>query len=195
MLIQHHKAFFIHIPKTAGTSIKSTLGARKSGHFNAAKLKKAYPPQIWKEYYKFSFVRNPWDRVASMYHYYKSGKHNSPPITEALKHVSFEEFVQKLCSRFPYDWMTGVYAHPIWGQQVNWLKIDGSIAVDFIGRYENLEKDFAQICKNLKIKKRLKLNHLKNSGNIRYQSEYNNETKDLVAKKFIEDIKYFKYDF
>ena len=68
MIVEKRKCIFIHIPKTGGTSIeyffKKKGGQRK--HALPRKIKKEFPSK-WENYYKFAFVRNPWDRFVSLW--------------------------------------------------------------------------------------------------------------------------------
>ena len=85
MVICHNKkCIFIHIPKTAGTSIEQFIkdndrnpiillgvrNGRSMHHFSALEIKSLFP-DLFKKYYKFSFVRNPYDRLLSEYYWCK----------------------------------------------------------------------------------------------------------------------------
>ena len=72
MICHKNKYIFIHIPRTGGSSIEHTLYGqdwwlvdRKSKHLIASTAKKVYS-EYWDDYFKFAFVRNPWDRMRSM---------------------------------------------------------------------------------------------------------------------------------
>lgn len=74
-----HKMIFIHIPKTGGTSItcglgiepvKENLHGTEYSHLTADKIKEAYPV-LWKQFFKFTIVRNPFDRMVSEWAYQK----------------------------------------------------------------------------------------------------------------------------
>ena len=71
MISDKHKIIFIHIPRTSGTSIESAfdLNMDKEGdkHLRASEIKKKTGSDKWNSYFKFSIVRNPWERFASMY--------------------------------------------------------------------------------------------------------------------------------
>jgi len=58
---------FIHINKTGGTSIGKALGLRKKLHFTALEHKDRSGIRRWNKRFKFSFVRNPWEKVVSQY--------------------------------------------------------------------------------------------------------------------------------
>ena len=75
MIYNNLKCIYIHIPKTGGMSIESILGSNlKNIHQRPLSIKHGYPsewkyPKYWKKYYKFTFVRNPWDRAVSAYYF------------------------------------------------------------------------------------------------------------------------------
>lgn len=65
--------------------------------------------------------------------------------------------------------------------------------MDFIGKMENIEADFAHVCEHLGIRNTLR--HLNKSEHRDYRSYYNEETKALVARTFRDDIETFGYSF
>ena len=70
-----NKCIFIHIPKAAGTSVLAALGKTKEkgrDHVSWQVYKKA-SSRKFARYYKFTFVRNPYDRALSAYRYILSG--------------------------------------------------------------------------------------------------------------------------
>ena len=62
---------FIHINKTGGVSINNNLGWPVKMHEDALEIKNKIGDKNWKKHFTFSFVRNPWDKVVSHYHYRK----------------------------------------------------------------------------------------------------------------------------
>ena len=73
MISTRHRCIFVHIPKTAGTSVEAALGwfteytRGAQDHRSIRKLREAITPDEFCTYFKFTFVRNPWDRVVSWY--------------------------------------------------------------------------------------------------------------------------------
>ena len=72
---------------------------------------------------------------------------------------------------------------------------NNEINVDFIGRYENLNKDFQKICSELSIKPDLKYYNKSDKIKLNYKDYYNQKSIDIVYKVYQEDIKRFNYDF
>ena len=62
------KFVFIHINKTAGSSIEKALKLRFE-HKTALEKRAEIGPELFAEKFVFAFVRNPWDKVVSHYHY------------------------------------------------------------------------------------------------------------------------------
>ena len=75
--------------------------------------------------------------------------------------------------------------------------VNGERWVDFIGRFENLQEDWKIVCKNIGIDEKLPHTNKNNNRPYRlgYRSFYNDETKQIVAEKFKNDIAIFGYEF
>ena len=79
MIISHkHKFVFLQTTKTGSSSIYVTLKEKyktvnPENHLNAVQAKRFFDEKKynWDEYFKFAFVRNPWDRYVSAYYYRK----------------------------------------------------------------------------------------------------------------------------
>ena len=76
------------------------------------------------------------------------------------------------------------------------VSIDDKIAVNKILKFENLEKDYYDMLKELKIdEKKFNLPHINKSKKSKHYSEYYNaETKKIIKEMYKKDIEYFKYN-
>lgn len=159
------KGVFIHIPKNAGTSIKSILpnDCVSFKHHPAKNVKNLI--EDYQDRFSFAFVRNPWDRLVSLYEFSrkralnkkrtnldwaKSIFNDSNKYYIALFNGDFNQFVQKLLQyKFICNYKKSPFHGHIQGwQQKEWVSENGKIIVDFIGRFENIKEDMSQLKTN-----------------------------------------------
>jgi len=179
---------FIHINKTAGTSIGNAIGLPVKHHMTAREIIARIGREQWDSAYKFTFVRNPWDKVVSHYEYRR--KKNKTKI--GTRKMPFSEWVQLT---YGENKDAVYYDNPRSFQpQVEWLKDDeDKISIDYIGRFEFINDDFIHIKKVIGVDSTLP--HLNASKRISYQTYYNDQTRSIVANWFHEDIAAFGYKF
>ena len=142
-----------------------------------------YLQDVWSSYYKFGFVRNPYEQVASDYYW---------RLRSTKKSFSFAEFVESLAAR---ESDSGIVHR---GAASNWdmLTIDDKIAVDRIGKYEHLNDDFHAICQHLglsgvDLEKRSKVGGFRSE----YGHLYTDKEKQTVADIYRKEIELFDYQF
>lgn len=187
---------FVHIPKCAGTSIEKALGIYGKPecwhgvglpqHWTLNKIVERYGEQILDDNFVFAFVRNPWDRIVSEFNYLH--KISDP----AVRGRGFPWFVENVvdgktsCSQH-----VAVHLRP----QSDFLA-NYEDKVDFIGRFENLQKDWVELGERLG-KSLPKLGHENKSPHfgIDHRSSYNETTKQIVQDIYQNDIKFFDYSF
>jgi len=215
-LISHHdKCLFVHVPKCAGQSIENfflqragldwntraplllrpndvpELGPPRLAHLKAHEYveKKWMTQDQFDEYFKFTFVRNPWDRVASFYRFLGFDRFASFP-TFVRKHLPVQ--LQKK------GWFLCPQADYLYDR-------DHRLLVDFVGRFETLSKDFETACGRMGIED-AKLPHVNDSRTARpglknwlrprarpYREMYDAQTERLVADYYAADIDAFQY--
>lgn len=213
-LLIDKKILFTHIPKTGGTTMvrnfKSAYGTNRceweGNHLPLSHLyKKCEQIEIDPDdLHKVSVVRNPWTRMFSTWRYYST-----------IKFVEFYSGDEKIDSDFN-KWTKWVYEdfdrsrlargagkynmfkyH--FNDQLNWFKDEeGNILkVDNILRTENLTKQMPVIAERYCWKSfQIKVNATNNNKVADdYKDTYNQESIDLVAKHFAEDIATFDYDY
>ena len=73
MISDKHKLIFIHIPKCAGCSIEKIFNSSMMDHQTALEIKSKHAEK-WNSYFKFTIVRNTWERLVSIYHFRKEKK-------------------------------------------------------------------------------------------------------------------------
>jgi len=204
-------AVFVWIPKTAGTSIWTSLnqfhcpkfknfltakycfsqsGLVTFGHISYIDLKenRTVSKKFDETAFKFCFVRNPFDRSVSLFHYMK----NAGRIHQNL---SFKSFAHILYDKaFP---SVGLYNRNGLSQcnpQIDWIKDrDRKIFVDFIGRIENINEDFKKVCTHLGFN--VELPHINKTIHKPYREYYDAESRALITDAYREDLETFGYAF
>jgi chondroitin 4-sulfotransferase 11 len=177
---------FVHINKTGGSSVEKALGLPFQ-HRTALEIRRDLGQRLWDERFKFTVIRNPWDKVASHYHY--RVKTNQTGLADDP--IPFTEWVRRAYG----DREPRYYDQPkMFMPQVDWICDEtGTIIVDFVGRFERLHADFQSACQ--RIGRRAELPHLKKSQNRDYRREYDTASIDLVAERFAGDVSEFGYSF
>jgi hypothetical protein len=190
------RSIFIHIPKAAGVSVAETLyGTRAGRHTTIGQYQIAFPASDFYSYFKFTFVRNPWDRTYSAYRYLMSGamggKHDLDWVAANLEGASsFEKFVVDFLP------LPNVRQGIHFRSQESHLRsaITGKICVDFIGRFERIQEDFGVISRRLGME--IELPHL-NKSNLSgvYRDAYSERMRKIVGEIYELDARIFEYDF
>jgi hypothetical protein len=164
---------FIHIPKTGGSSItawyRKNINSKinKYIHFTLKEIKNPAP-------ITFAVIRNPWDRVVSIYSFLIELKYCT---------CSFEYFIYDILKNGYFD--SKKFSTP----QIRWIEP----GVTHLLRFENLEKDFKIIQDIFQCYEALPGQN--KSDHDHYRTYYNDETRQVVAEIFKEDIEAFGYEF
>ena len=158
-------------------------------HFPATVLREFVPEDTWSSYFKFAFVRNPWDLVASTFHFSKQMFRQD--VTAAAGDPDIGYLIASL------DFPNYVRARPYFASQNGLLPFitdeAGKLLVDFVGRVEHIDEDFAHICRQIGIE--AKLERVNDSPRAHYREFYTPQTRELVAREFAREIEMFGYEF
>lgn len=203
------KVALIHIPKTGMTSIESAWGAThlKSNyrHFKGEQVVTfghIHPEPLNQiidldGYLTIAFVRNPYDRMVSLWKWFKDKRANKD---QRIPHtMTFKKFVQRIHQYHAEGDLTPVGLYHVKGlnavnPQVDWIyDSKGGKAVNFIGRFERLTEDYNNLCSLTGFDRPLP--HKLKSNRTHYSKYYDEETKQLVSEIYAEDLKEFNYDF
>ena len=165
----------------------SSLPYKKVLFKNSIEQLNAYHPNL-DLYFKFAFVRNPWDRLVSLYSE-KIVNHkktiNKIPYYKEFIGLSFESFLDRIIYS---DLESCIPHHRL---QTHLMPLN---KMNFIGKLENFNKDIQVVLDHLKIKN-CKIQRLNQSKHSHYSDCYNNRYKKLVESKYAEDIENFNYSF
>ena len=193
---------FVHIQKTGGNSICSAPGVEfydPHKHFFARELRDIYGNATWEACFKFAFVRNPWDRLVSWWSMIDARRHAVTPGRQLNKFhhfvleraTCFEEFLDN-CDEEIVD---GDGRKWIYRNQVDYLTdLSGAMLVDFVGRFETLEQDFAAIARRI-LTSPVRLPYVNGSKHLHYSQYYTPAQAEKVAQRYARDIVVFGYKF
>jgi len=188
-----HKCIFVHIPKCAGTSIRESLFGGPGAHRTITGYQSVLSPELFAECFKFTFLRNPWDRLVSAFFFLKNEEMDGNHRWAKENLSAFEDF-----DTFVKQWLNreNIWSFVFFRPQYQFICLEGrQPSVDFIGFYENLAPDFAAVCERIKSSAKLPVEN-RNSRRARdYREYYTDETRELVAKVYAEDIEMFGYTF
>jgi chondroitin 4-sulfotransferase 11 len=230
MISHKHKFIFIHIPKCAGTSIERTIKKHASnveGCLWARETKNIRNKYMfdliknYNDYFKFTFCRNPYCRLVSLYTFFNY--HNKFDFKKFTKLVG--EFLdtapEKVFKKVPYNTSAlrcvmnpskgkpGAGSYDFTNEiQYPLGELGGgnsayhflpqyyfvSEGIDFIGKVENIQQDFDTICNKVGIPHK-QLPHAYKTKHKHYTEYYDDETREIVAEKYAKDIEYFGYEF
>lgn len=216
--IVHEKRRFVYMvmPKVACTSIKVALaplfepGADVTGSkgldahlfFNDAQRRgKGWQmdrtdylrsPADYRDFFRFAFVRNPFDRLLSCWrnklhkpHYEGWRRLKDGPIYFGMP---FPEFVEAVAG------IPDEAANPHYRSQGFTLSHEGALLPDFVGRFESLGEDWSAVAGRIGAPP---LPHMvKNlGGDTGYRAHYDARTRRLAEERFAEDLRLLGYSF
>jgi hypothetical protein len=230
MLSRDYKCIFVHIPKVAGQSIERVflglhglswenraplllrpndnpaLGPPRLAHLKASEYVTCghVTQEDFDSFFKFSFVRNPWSRLVSVYRYL--GLARDMPFKRFLveKFSGEEEWEPRLFCVPQYDFL---------------FNENNRQLVDYIGRFEDLQAGFDHVCASIGLSP-ITLPHANKSGSDHgvvsalkqtarwisplhrkydehdhYTKYYDNESIELVARIHSRDLEAFGYQY
>jgi hypothetical protein len=208
-LSRQHGFIYIHVPRTGGESIVAALRPfvdeppvpfagrvpvirklyrdalyqlreRRYGHIHAKELKAGMRDGFFDSAFKFAFVRNPWEWHVSLYHY----------TIQKPSHDEHERYTRLGSFDAYLEWRA---EESVEIQSDYLLDDDGRLLVDFVGRFEALERDFMRACEQVGI--RPTLPHINLSQHRDYRTYYSPRTRALVEEISRRDIEAFGYEF
>ena len=210
MISYELKCIFIHIPKCGGSSIERTLWPRPEDrneanlywgfiskyrnkyqtgglqHLLASQVREEVGAKIFETFYKFAFVRNPWDRIVSQFAYMQQRPDLMDYIGMSID-TEFKAYLELIQQKEHVQWMP---------QHKFILDEDGTFLVDQIGRLESFETDFLSILAKLNVNESAQLTHVNRSDRQPITEYYNDhESVEMVADIFSEDIQLLGYRF
>jgi hypothetical protein len=201
----NHKYVFVAVPKTGTHAVRQALRPHMGagdmeqvglfvkrqfpiadlakvghGHISLEQLRKFMDPAKFAEYFKFAFVRNPFDRF-----------------------ISYCSFITRERGAFktdPQKVMRRVLANPpsehvlFWPHNTFLVDGEGNLLTDYVGRVETMQQSFEFIASKIGIPA-VQLEKVNATERSAYRDYYDQELIDGVAKLYADDLRLFGYDF
>ena len=207
MIISHrHKFIFFAVPKTATHTIREALRQHcgpddweqqvlfgkqflpipeiaqlRHGHISVEQIRGHLEPGIWDGYFKFGFVRNPFDRFVSTCFFLNR---DNPDFANSAVDFMKERLLRQRFQR-------RILVRPQY-QQI--CTTDRKIALDYVGRYEHLQESYDTICEQIGIPT-TELGRKNSSNHSSFIEFYDDDLRELVGNFYEEDLRVFSYAF
>jgi hypothetical protein len=208
MISHTHRCILVHIPKTGGSSVEDIIwpGERSPSdlwmgfvaphqnkyqtgglqHLTARHIRTEVGDDIFHSYFKFTIVRNPWDKAVSQFSYIAE----RPDLRDFIGLKAGDDFTTYLRA-------IGRKQHVQWTPQLDFiLDVDGTPLVEAVIRFENLARDLPPLIKQLGVQVPSALPRT-NASRRRadYRSYYDADSKALLSAYYARDLAYFGYSF
>ena len=200
-----HKFIFVAIPKTGTHAVRRALREHmgpedleqvglfvkrqfpipelaqlQHGHLSLQQVQPYFKPDDWASFFKFAFVRNPFDRFISYCAFMtrEQGQFERDP----------QRVMRNIIGRAPWN-------HVLFQPQFTFVTDElGELATDYIGRVEEMQKSYDEICARIGIPT-APLERVNPSKRLDYRQYYDQELIDWVAKLYARDLEMFGYEF
>jgi len=208
MIVSHrHRFIFTAVPKTGTHAVRQALreqlgeedveqvglfvdkrfpwaelAAIRHGHLSLRQVRPYLGEAAFSDYFKFAFVRNPFDRFVSYCAFMlRGGEVFQQQPREAMRHFLFAEPPEQ---------------HILFQSQASLLvDEDGhTLLTDGVGRVEDMQGSYETICARLGIPSR-PLDRVNGSRHGDYRRYYDQALIDGVARRYAQDLDLFGYTF
>jgi chondroitin 4-sulfotransferase 11 len=211
-ILEKNKAIYIPIEKVANTSLKRAFYYIENNKVPKKIHVKNNFKNVSKEkllnygdYFKFTFVRNPYDRLVSCY--FNKIKHN-PNLTDKSYYKGVHRGLLKNSKNFNSEMDFKSFVKEVSKIKDNVADVHirsqytfittkrGDVPINYIGKFENLEKDYKKVCEKICVNNPPNLSkENKSNRNKDYRKYYDEEIKKLVKQRYKKDLKLFNYKF
>lgn len=227
-----HKFIFFANPKTGSESVRKMLdpysdikdkrsdeSSEFTSHMSPKRVKALFEKKGWNynDFFKFVFIRNPWDKMVSLYEMKYSGKRTKVLVAGTLENQikdRLKKFKQRYFTKKPSfkEWVLSVEGLSDYEKdQFNdeWYRYGlcsldryvsddkGGILVDKVIRLEDIDHDLIPTLIELKLPnvEALTIERINRRKHKKYVAYYDADTISVVERMFQYDIAEFGYKF
>jgi hypothetical protein len=160
-------------------------------HLLASQIREEVGDDIFKNFYKFTIVRNPWDKIVSQFMYMQK-RRDLREFSGMKEDDSLKVYLSLILKK----------KHVQWEHQYKFFLDDnGEPLVDYIGRFEKFDNDVKQILKKRNLNKTMfglrnrKIPHYYKSKREHYRYYFDEESSEMVQEMYKKDIELLGYKF
>lgn len=200
-----HKFIFVAIPKTGTHAVRRALREHmgpddleqvglfvqkkfpfpelarlQHGHLSLEQVRPYLPPEEFGSFFKFAFVRNPFDRFVSYCAF----------MTRAQGHFEKDPqmVMRQMIEQPPWQ-------HVLFQQQHSFITgADGQLLTDYVGRVEEMQDSYDEIARRIAIPT-VELERVNTSSRRDYREYYDQALIEGVARLYARDLELFDYEF
>lgn len=228
MYSHDHKFIYVHIPKSGGTFIKHYLLSNIESDYENNQNQQDYDSKykttceraingiLWevpdyKDYFKFTIVRNPFDRVVSMFSYLGGWKYDyfvennidspkMPYVEKFHKYYINDDFDGFINYAYEEKAIKEFHAG-YYDTNLSRVTYQGRVEIDKFFKVEDMQECLFQLQTTLKFKSRKGFDDWRKNSSSEYKKKksykdyYSTYSKDYIEKHFAEDLIYFDYGF
>jgi hypothetical protein len=184
---------FVHVPRAGGTSIARAVIGKRAGHMTAMQIRDAMGADRFADMFSFSVSRNPYSRLVSSYRFARQGGGRNGAIRH---HPDYQSDVFASFRRFVLEWLPTQnlqQVDPVFRPQWDYLSIEGTLAVDYVGQIENLEE--VETTLSNRLDRRICVGHSNQSrGQGDWREVYDDDSIAMVRHLYAEDFLQLGYD-
>lgn len=241
MIVSHSQKFiFVHLHKTAGTSVMKALtpllsnedvvisAAQKdtfrglpvppqlnlNKHSSALRISQSIDKETWNSYFKFAFVRHPFDRLVSLYEFLKRVRRNNSKQPNLLRRLLSKRKKRPwdlYPDEKPWRWLemkallnSTDFSGFIRSEQLakaqgakpqaqSLTNRRGELLVDFVGKVENIDDDWKKVCDRLGIESNLPHSNSSKRQFHDVSKYWNEQDVQFAMQKYALDFELFGY--
>lgn len=214
MVISHRKKFiYFVVPKCASATIRQSISIYTDigypvtphtqhmpiNHFLSTPYAKENA-NLMSSYFKFSFVRNPYDRLYSGYIQDKLASETMPEWTKAKKPIfdnigdNFNRYIREYVNK------NDIKNDPSWicfCPMYDFSHVNNDYYLDWFGRVENIESDLPKLSEliGFEFKTTSNMNvNVKPSRKLKYLDKYESSTIEIINTLYKDDFNFFNYE-
>jgi hypothetical protein len=222
------KFIYVHIPKSAGTFIKHYLLSNIEEGYAENQNQQDYDDKYhvtcerslsaivrdvpdYKDYYKFTIVRNPFDRVVSMFSYLGGWKFDyfvenniespmMPYVQEFHKYYMLNDFDGFVTYAYEGGYIKKFHAG-YYENYIDRISLNGTVAIDKFYKMENIKSCVSDLSKKFNFKNKSGFNDWRQNSSSEYKKKpnyrdyYSDYSREYIGDHFQSDLEYFRYEF